>query len=56
LDASKKLGQNGYLIPAIRFPTVPKHTARLRITLSAKHPTGVVEDLVKQLAQKIEVD
>ncbi len=56
LDASKKLEQNGYLIPAIRFPTVPKHTARLRITLSAKHPKGVVEDLVKQLAQKIEVD
>ena len=49
LDAAKNLKQKGYLIPAIRFPTVPKHTARLRITLSAKHPTGVVEDLSENL-------
>lgn len=49
LDAAKNLKQKGYLIPAIRFPTVPKHTARLRITLSAKHPTEVVKDLSKNL-------
>ncbi len=47
LAASEKLKQSGYLIPAIRFPTVPKHTARLRITLSAKHPTEVVEELLR---------
>lgn len=51
LAAAEKLKQNGYLIPAIRFPTVPKHTARLRITLSAKHSAEVVEDLLKQLHQ-----
>ncbi len=51
LDASERLKQNGYLIPAIRFPTVPKHTARLRITLSAKHPTEAVKDLSKILLQ-----
>ncbi len=51
LDASEKLKQNGYLIPAIRFPTVPKHTARLRITLSAKHPTEAIDDLSKILLQ-----
>jgi 8-amino-7-oxononanoate synthase len=51
LDASEKLKQTGYLIPAIRFPTVPKHTARLRITLSAKHPTEAVKDLSKILLQ-----
>ncbi|MFN4872672.1 MAG: aminotransferase class I/II-fold pyridoxal phosphate-dependent enzyme [Akkermansiaceae bacterium] len=49
LDAAKNLKQKGYLIPAIRFPTVPKHTARLRITLSAKHPIEVVKDLSKNL-------
>ncbi len=49
LDAAEKLKQNGYLIPAIRFPTVPKHTARLRITLSTNHPNEVVEDLLKHL-------
>ncbi|MES2981278.1 MAG: 8-amino-7-oxononanoate synthase [Verrucomicrobiota bacterium] len=47
LAAAEKLKQNGYFIPAIRFPTVPKNTARLRITLSAKHPTEVVEDLLR---------
>lgn len=51
LDASERLKQTGYLIPAIRFPTVPKHTARLRITLSAKHPTEAVKDLSKILLQ-----
>ena len=51
LEAAEKLKQNGYLIPAIRFPTVPKLTARLRITVSAKHPTEVVEELVKHLEQ-----
>lgn len=51
LDASKKINQNGYLIPAIRFPTVPKHSARLRITVSAKHPTEAVKDLSNILLQ-----
>lgn len=46
LDASEILKQNGYLIPAIRFPTVPKNSARLRITLSAKHPIEAVENLL----------
>jgi 8-amino-7-oxononanoate synthase len=49
LDAAIRLKQKGYLIPAIRYPTVPKHTARLRITLSAKHPTEVVKELSENL-------
>jgi len=53
LDASEILKQNGYLIPAIRFPTVPKHTARIRITLSANHPHDVVKDLIEKLSQAI---
>lgn len=51
LAAAEKLKQNGYLIPAIRFPTVAKHAARLRITLSAKHPANVVEELLKEIRQ-----
>ena len=35
LALSAQLRDQGYLIPAIRFPTVPHKTARLRITLSA---------------------
>ncbi|MCB1086446.1 MAG: 8-amino-7-oxononanoate synthase [Verrucomicrobiae bacterium] len=37
LEASEALKENGFLIPAIRYPTVPKGQARLRVTLSAAH-------------------
>ncbi|MEC5125838.1 8-amino-7-oxononanoate synthase [Verrucomicrobiales bacterium BCK34] len=37
LAASRRLQENGLLVPAIRYPTVPPGTARLRITFSAAH-------------------
>ncbi len=37
LQASENLRESGFLIPAIRYPTVPRGTARLRITFSAAH-------------------
>lgn len=37
LDASRKLLERGLFIPAVRYPTVPKSKARLRITVSAAH-------------------
>lgn len=37
LAASAQLLEEGFLIPAIRFPTVPRGTARLRLTISAAH-------------------
>ena len=45
LTASTKLEERGYLIPAIRYPTVPRGTARLRISLSAAHPQEAVAAL-----------
>ena len=45
LSLSAKLHESGFLVPAIRYPTVPPHTARLRITLSATHDTESIQKL-----------
>lgn len=45
LAASHSLANAGFMVPAIRFPTVPRGTARLRISLSASHPTEAVAAL-----------
>jgi 8-amino-7-oxononanoate synthase len=47
--ASEHLARNGLLVPAIRPPTVPKGTARLRISLSAAHSENDVERLAAAL-------
>lgn len=44
--ASEALLEQGFLIPAIRFPTVARGTARLRLTLSAAHEVVQIESLV----------
>jgi 8-amino-7-oxononanoate synthase len=46
---SEALLQRGLLVPAIRTPTVPANTARLRITLSAAHSSDDVGQLVEAL-------
>lgn len=51
LQTSQSLLDQGYLVPAIRFPTVPRETARLRITLSAAHSEEEVGSLKNALAQ-----
>ena len=37
LDLAEALQQEGFFVPAIRYPTVAKGAARLRITISAAH-------------------
>jgi 7-keto-8-aminopelargonate synthetase-like enzyme len=50
LDAAAGLLEHGCLVPAIRPPTVPPGTARLRVTLSAAHTVEQVEHLAAALA------
>ena len=49
LEASRKLFDQGYFVPAIRPPTVAPGTARLRITVTAMHEREHVEALVEAL-------
>jgi 8-amino-7-oxononanoate synthase len=50
LAAAASLRAQGLLVPAIRPPTVPEGTARLRITLSSAHTGQQVERLLAALA------
>ena len=51
LAASSSLANAGFMVPAIRFPTVPRGSARLRISLSAAHPPEAVATLAAALRQ-----
>jgi len=49
--ASERLLERGFLVAAIRPPTVPQGSSRLRVTLSAIHEEADVDRLVEALAE-----
>jgi 8-amino-7-oxononanoate synthase len=53
LDASRLLAEQGFLGVAIRPPTVPVGTARLRLTFTAQHPDDAIERLARIVRERI---
>jgi 8-amino-7-oxononanoate synthase len=51
LEAAKVLEEHGFLVVAIRPPTVPAGTARLRLTFTAQHP----DDEIQRLAELVRI-
>ena len=49
LRISGELFDAGFLVPAIRPPTVPKGTSRLRVSLSAAHDATDIENFAETL-------
>jgi 8-amino-7-oxononanoate synthase len=50
---SQALLANGFLVSAIRPPTVAVHTARLRVTLSVSHSEKMVDELLFSLSKLV---
>ena len=55
MAAAENLRAWGFLVPAIRYPTVARGAARLRVTLSAAHSAQDVASLAKVLNPGSEV-
>ena len=53
VEVSARLLARGFLVPAIRPPTVPQGTSRLRVSLSAAHERADVERLARALAESL---
>jgi 8-amino-7-oxononanoate synthase len=53
VDISKLLYERGILIPAIRPPTVPANSSRLRMTVMSSHTQGDLESLFKALKEAL---
>jgi 8-amino-7-oxononanoate synthase len=51
LKVAQQLYQKNIWVPAIRPPTVPADTARLRITFSASHTTDQIDQLIQALME-----
>jgi 8-amino-7-oxononanoate synthase len=53
LEAQQLLEREGFLVTAIRPPTVPKGTARLRLAFTAAHPETEIARLAQAIRERI---
>jgi len=53
LEAQQMLEREGFLAIAIRPPTVPKGTARLRLAFTAQHPEDEIARLAATVRERI---
>jgi len=53
LAASRLLADEGFLVAAIRPPTVPAGTARLRLTFTAQHPDDEIARLAHVVRERV---
>jgi 7-keto-8-aminopelargonate synthetase-like enzyme len=49
MDAAESLSRRGFLVPAIRYPSVARGKARLRVTMSAAHIAEEAHSLKRAL-------
>jgi glycine C-acetyltransferase/8-amino-7-oxononanoate synthase len=49
IEAAERLAERGIYVPAIRFPTVPRDAARLRVTITARHTAEQIRTLCAAL-------
>ena len=52
LDMAAALQSEGFLVPAIRYPTVAKGAARLRIAVTAAHEEAQIEALCEMIKRR----
>ena len=53
MKISQEIEKQGFLISAIRYPTVPKGTSRVRLTFSSEHNKKDIEKLAEFLLDKL---
>lgn len=51
LEASRRLRARGYFVRAIRPPTVPAGTSRLRVSVTAAHDEAQVDGFLAALVE-----
>jgi len=53
MAAARSLEEDGFLVVAIRPPTVPRGTARLRFAFTAQHPDAEIERLAESVRRRV---